>query len=230
MPDATFRHDRFRRPCRPAARGQESGAAVRRPSLAGEGKEEPGWRRTRLASRGSATCMSVKCPTPHFATTGSVVHVGRLPAARSLELLCDGRVLPGRAGKNQAGDNLRRDLEHHVHVVHVLRLLVGVVGVVGVVVVPVALVDAGVARRHRARLHAAGAPTFEFLGPAPSAGAERSRRAHSAGAERRRRRRAPVQSASAGCRHRARLRAKKHHHLKVSRFLRFFQYLRLEKI
>ena len=85
----------------------------------------------------------------------------------------------------------------HVCFSFILRLLVGVVGVVGVVVVPVALVDAGVARRHRARLHAAGAPTFEFLGPAPSAGAERSRRAHSAGAERRRRRRAPAQSASA---------------------------------
>ena len=86
----------------------------------------------------------------------------------------------------------------HVCFSFILRLLVGVVGVVGVVVVPVDLADAGVARRHRARLHAAGASTFGFLGPAPSAGAERSRRAHSAGAERRRRRRAPVQSASAG--------------------------------
>ena len=155
-------------------------------------------------SRGSAACMSVKCPTPHFATTGSVVHVGRLPAARSLELLCDGRVLPRRAVERLC--DLRRDREHHVHVVHVLRLLVGVAGVVGVVVVPVALVDAGaVGRRHRAWLPAAGSSTFEFLGPAPSSGAEavaaRTAQVQSAGvgAERRYRAQAQVAGTERGC-------------------------------
>ena len=66
---------------------------------------------------------------------------------------------PGRAA-GQAGDNLLGDLGHHVHVVHVLRLLVGVAGVLGIDVVPVALVDAGVERRHRARLRAAEASTL----------------------------------------------------------------------
>ena len=105
----------------------------------------------------------------------------------------------------KAGD-LRRDREHHVHVVHVLRLLVGVAGVVGVVVVPVALVDAGaVGRRHRAWLPAAGSSAFEFLGPAPSSGAEavaaRTAQVQSAGVGAERRYRAQAQGAGTerGC-------------------------------